>query len=54
MKKLILAFAISGFISLSFNVVHKVNVDGDVNKSQKLEKMDFSHRLDEKRLASWD
>lgn len=54
MKKLILVTIIAGFISLGFTVVNSTPEEVTVAKFQKSEKMDFSNKLDEKRLASWD
>jgi hypothetical protein len=54
MKKLVIVAAIAGFISLGFTVVNNTPEKIPVVKSQKSEKMDFSSKLDEKRLASWD
>ena len=54
MKKIILVTIVAGFISLGFTVVNNTPNEVPVVKSQKSEKMDFSNKLDEKRLASWD
>jgi hypothetical protein len=54
MKKVIIALAISGFISLGFTLIKEAPKSTQVSKTETSEKMDFSHKLDEKRLASWD
>jgi hypothetical protein len=53
MKKLSLIIAVAGFVSLGFTIANNTSKTRFA-KSQHLEKMDFSHKLDEKRLASWD
>jgi len=54
MKKLIIITVIAGFISLSFTAVNNTPNTKVIVKSHNTEKIDFSHKLDEKRLASWD
>ena len=55
MKKLIITTLVAGFISLSFTVVkNPVTKNKVIAKIQNSEKMDFSNKLNEKRLASWD
>ena len=52
MKKVIVAVAVAGCISLGFTLVNtppKVQL-----KAQVSEKMDFSQKLNDKILASWD
>ncbi len=53
MKKLFVIIAAAGFISLGFTIATNTPKNKIV-KTQNSEKMDFSHKLDEKRLASWD
>lgn len=53
MKRVIAIIALAGFVSLGFTII-KSPAKKEVSKVQNLEKMDFSHKLDEKRLASWD
>jgi hypothetical protein len=53
MKKLTLIIAVAGFVSLGFTIATNASKTR-LAKPQQLEKMDFSHKLDEKRLASWD
>ncbi len=54
MKKLIIVTVIAGFISLGFTVVNKTPESVPAPKAKAIEKLDFSNKLDEKRLASWD
>ena len=53
MKKLILTIAIVAFVSLGFTYIN-TPVSKKVSKVQYSEKIDFSSKLDEKRLARWD
>jgi hypothetical protein len=53
MKKLIIAAAVAGFISLGFTLVNTTQKK-TVSKEEISEKMDFSQKLNEKKLASWD
>ena len=54
MKKLIIITVIAGFISLGFTVVNTTPEKAPAPKAKTTEKLDFSNKLDEKRLASWD
>ena len=53
MKKLIIAAAVAGFISLGFTLV-KAPEKKAVSKEVISEKVEFSQKLNEKKLASWD
>ena len=54
MKNVIIALAISGVISLGFTLIKEAPKVEVAVKTQNTEKIDFSNKLDEKRLASWD
>lgn len=54
MKKIIIVAVIAGFVSLGFTVVNNTPENVPAVKSKTSEKIDFSNKLDEKRLASWD
>ncbi|HEY1008689.1 MAG: hypothetical protein ACO1NS_14595 [Daejeonella sp.] len=53
MKKLLSIIAAAGFLSLGFTIATNTP-ESKITKPLNSEKMDFSHKLDEKRLASWD
>jgi hypothetical protein len=53
MKKLIVAIAVAGFISLGFTLVNTPK-NPTVSKEVTSKKADFSQKLNEKKLASWD
>ncbi len=53
MKKLLVIIAAAGFLSLGFTIANNTP-ENKIAKSENSDKMDFSHKLDEKRLASWD
>ena len=53
MKKLIVVIAIAGFISLGFTLVNTPQ-EKIISKGQNSEKIDVSHKSNEKELASWD
>ncbi len=54
MRKLIIATLVTGFISLGFTVVNRAPKTKPAAKEVAAEKIDFSSKLDDKRLASWD
>lgn len=53
MKNILIAVIITGAVSLGFTLIRDKPAARHL-KSQNSEKMDFSDKLDEKRLASWD
>ncbi|MES3017532.1 MAG: hypothetical protein V4721_07135 [Bacteroidota bacterium] len=54
MKKIIIIALVTGFISFGFTIATTAPKAKVVAKTQSSEKMDFSQKLNEKRLASWD
>ena len=52
MKKLIIATVVAGFISLSFTIVNTPAKNKIVSKTQNSEKIDVSHKLNEKELQN--
>lgn len=53
MKNIITAIAVTVFITLGFTIVN-TPIKKKVSKVEYSEGIDFSSKLDEKRLASWD
>jgi len=53
MKKTIATIAVVAFVSLGFTFVN-TPVKNKKSKAEYSDKIDFSNKLDEKRLARWD
>lgn len=54
MKKIIIVALIAGSVSFGFTIVNTAPKAKAEPKAKSIEKMDFSQKLNEKRLASWD
>ena len=53
MKKIIITIAVTAFVSLGFTFINNP-IKKKVSKMEYSEKIDFSSKLNEKRLARWD
>ena len=54
MKNLIVAIAVAAFVSLGFTIINTPIKSKKASKVEHSEGIDFSSKLDEKRLARWD